>query len=98
MAPGCRCWPACLAGRDVKAVAQPGSGKTLGYLLPGAERLRMAGHGAGTQPESPLMLILAPTRCGPLTPLCAQVLSTVQRSRDNSALEAFVFQANVRPV
>lgn len=47
----------------MKAVAQPGSGKTLGYLLPGAERLRLAGHAAGTLPESPLMLVLAPTRC-----------------------------------
>ena len=42
-------WPAALAGRDVCGVAEPGSGKTLAYLLPGLVRLqvrrRMAGGG-----------------------------------------------------
>lgn len=31
-----RCWPLVLAGRDVEALAEPGSGKTLAYLLPAA--------------------------------------------------------------
>ena len=43
-------------------MAQPGSGKTLGYLLPGAERLREAGHGPASRPDGPPMLILTPTR------------------------------------
>ena len=47
----------------MQAVAQPGSGKTLGYLLPGAERLREAGHGSASRPDGPVMLVLTPTRC-----------------------------------
>ena len=79
-----RCWPALLAGRDVEALAEPGSGKTLAYLLPAAQvgRPRMGGcvftraaaqrialqllvtwgHGASSQPEGPLALVLLPTR------------------------------------
>ena len=51
-----------MAGRDVQAVAQPGSGKTLGYLVPGAERLREAGHGPASRPDGPVMLVITPTR------------------------------------
>ena len=46
----------------MEVVAEPGAGKTLGYLLPGAELLARWGHGAGTQPEAPLMLVVLPTR------------------------------------
>ena len=46
----------------MQAVAQPGSGKTLGYLLPGVEQLREAGHGPSSRPAGPLMLVLTPTR------------------------------------
>lgn len=38
-----RVWPGALAGRDVQAVAEPGSGKTLAYVLPGIVRL-VVGH------------------------------------------------------
>lgn len=31
-----RCWPVLLAGRDVEAISEPGSGKTLAYMLPAA--------------------------------------------------------------
>lgn len=30
-----RCWPPACSGKDLQAVAEPGSGKTLAYLLPG---------------------------------------------------------------
>lgn len=30
-----RCWPSACNGKDLQAVAEPGSGKTLAYLLPG---------------------------------------------------------------
>lgn len=36
-----KCWPACCEGRDVQGVAEPGSGKTLAYLLPGAVRVKV---------------------------------------------------------
>lgn len=47
----------------MEVVAEPGAGKTLGYLLPGAERLARSGHSAGSQPEGPAMLVVVPTRC-----------------------------------
>ncbi|KXZ53413.1 hypothetical protein GPECTOR_7g1311 [Gonium pectorale] len=37
-----RCWSPALAARDVQGVAEPGSGKTLAYLLPGLVRLQVA--------------------------------------------------------
>ncbi len=55
-----------LEGRDAEVVAEPGAGKTLGYLLPGAELLVRGGAGATTQPEAPLMLVVLPTRCAAL--------------------------------
>jgi hypothetical protein len=57
--------PAC-EGRDVLAVAEPGSGKTLGYLLPAfmraVEGAAAAGAGGGGGPALPRALVLAPTR------------------------------------
>ena len=60
-----RSWPACLEGKDVQAVAEPGSGKTLGYLLPSIPLMlnhQVAQHNADTPVECPITLILAPTR------------------------------------
>ena len=34
-------WPPCCLGKDVQGVAEPGSGKTLGYLLSGFVRLKV---------------------------------------------------------
>jgi len=53
-------WPAALSGRDMVAVAQTGSGKTLGYLLPALVHMQ-------AQPplrvrDGPMALVLAPTR------------------------------------
>lgn len=36
-----QCWPACCAGQDVQGVAEPGSGKTLAYLLPAFVKLKV---------------------------------------------------------
>ncbi|GLC40197.1 hypothetical protein PLESTM_001013500 [Pleodorina starrii] len=57
-----RCWPPALEGRDVQGVAEPGSGKTLAYLLPGFVRLQAKDHTAASLPEGPAMLVLLPTR------------------------------------
>ncbi|MDD6567123.1 MAG: DEAD/DEAH box helicase, partial [Parafannyhessea umbonata] len=49
--------PLVLAGKDVLAAAQTGTGKTEAFLLPTLSRLGHAGAGAG-----PLMLVITPTR------------------------------------
>jgi ATP-dependent RNA helicase RhlE len=49
--------PLVLAGRDVLAAAQTGTGKTEAFLLPTLSRLGHAGAG-----EGPLMLVITPTR------------------------------------
>jgi ATP-dependent RNA helicase RhlE len=64
--------PAVLAGRDVLAGAQTGTGKTAGFVLPILQRLA-ADHTNGTS-RSPRALVLTPTR-----ELAAQV---AQSARD----------------
>lgn len=49
-------WPDALAGRDVVAVAPPGSGKSLAFLVPMLQRLGGGGEGG------PRGLVVAPTR------------------------------------
>ncbi|GAB4823853.1 hypothetical protein N2152v2_010899 [Parachlorella kessleri] len=78
-----RCWSVLLAGRDAQVVAEPGAGKTLGYLLPGAALLGAAGEGAATQPEAPLMLVVLPTR-----ELAQQVAASCRDLRKYSGLRA----------
>ncbi|KAL6764959.1 P-loop containing nucleoside triphosphate hydrolase protein [Haematococcus lacustris] len=56
------CWPPACAGQDVQGVAQPGSGKTLAYLLSAAVRLQVLGHTAKSQPRGPALLVITPTR------------------------------------
>eukprot|EP00898_Chlorokybus_atmophyticus_P003772 jgi/Chlat1/4396/Chrsp29S04542 len=51
-------WPIALQGRDCIAVAKTGSGKTLGYLVPGFMHLQRARNNR----LGPSMLVLAPTR------------------------------------
>jgi ATP-dependent RNA helicase RhlE len=54
-----QCIPAVLAGQDVMAAAQTGTGKTAGFVLPILERLR---HGPHARSGVVRALILAPTR------------------------------------
>jgi superfamily II DNA/RNA helicase len=51
--------PLVLAGRDVMAAAQTGTGKTAGFALPLLQRLTMTGS---TAPNSARVLVLVPTR------------------------------------
>ncbi|TEB34436.1 RNA helicase [Coprinellus micaceus] len=56
----CQAWPMALSGRDVVAIAQTGSGKTISFALPAmlhinAQPLLAPGDG-------PIALVLAPTR------------------------------------
>lgn len=64
-------------GRDVLAVAPPGAGKTLAYVLPAAAALvKRHGQGKATRPEGPLCVVLVPTR-----ELAHQVLASWQPCR-----------------
>ena len=64
-----QCIPAVLAGRDVMAAAQTGTGKTAGFTLPMLERLR---HGPHARNNVVRALVLTPTR-----ELAAQVADNV---------------------
>jgi ATP-dependent RNA helicase DDX5/DBP2 len=52
-------WPIALKGNDIVAVAKTGSGKTLGYLLPGFIRIKRLHNDPRV---GPTVLVLAPTR------------------------------------
>jgi ATP-dependent RNA helicase DDX5/DBP2 len=54
-----QCWPVAQSGRDLVGIAKTGSGKTLGYMLPGMERVRNARTNIRGGPQA---LVLAPTR------------------------------------
>ncbi|XP_051114842.1 ATP-dependent RNA helicase-like protein DB10 [Andrographis paniculata] len=52
-------WPIALRGRDIVAIAKTGSGKTLGYLIPGFLHLKKR----NSNPKlGPTVLVLSPTR------------------------------------
>ncbi|KAI6661102.1 ATP-dependent RNA helicase DDX5 isoform X2-like [Oopsacas minuta] len=56
----CQAWPIALAGRDLVAVAETGSGKTLGYILPGI--VHISYQPLLAPDEGPIIVILVPTR------------------------------------
>jgi ATP-dependent RNA helicase RhlE len=67
--------PAILAGRDIMASAETGSGKTAAYALPIIHALK------GSSERKPRVLILVPTR-----ELALQVNSQFERFSDNSGM------------
>ncbi|KAG1347019.1 ATP-dependent RNA helicase-like protein DB10 [Cocos nucifera] len=52
-------WPIALQSRDIVATAKTGSGKTLGYLIPGFMHLKRLSNNSKM---GPTVLVLAPTR------------------------------------
>lgn len=52
-------WPVALSGRDIVAIAKTGSGKTLGYLLPGFMHIKQLRNNPRM---GPTVLVLSPTR------------------------------------
>ncbi|CAN6801229.1 unnamed protein product [Brassica oleracea var. botrytis] len=52
-------WPIAMQGRDIVAIAKTGSGKTLGYLIPGFMHLQ---HIRNDSRMGPTILVLSPTR------------------------------------
>ncbi|XP_017609102.1 DEAD-box ATP-dependent RNA helicase 46 isoform X2 [Gossypium arboreum] len=52
-------WPIALQGRDIVAIAKTGSGKTLGYLVPGFMHIKRCRNDSQM---GPTVLVLSPTR------------------------------------
>ncbi|XP_057769332.1 ATP-dependent RNA helicase-like protein DB10 isoform X2 [Salvia miltiorrhiza] len=52
-------WPIAIKGRDIVAIAKTGSGKTLGYLIPGFIHLKQRRNNPKL---GPTVLVLSPTR------------------------------------
>jgi len=55
-----QCWPIALTGRDLVGIAETGSGKTLGFLIPAIKRMLDSNTSNGK--KQPGILVLAPTR------------------------------------
>lgn len=75
-----KCWPLCLNGHDLQARAEPGSGKTFGYMFPLLYKLSstdVAKNASGSSNDDrngkPRALVLVPTR-----ELAKQILATCQ--------------------
>ncbi len=81
--------PHILAGRDLEALAQTGTGKTAAFVLPLLQRLSQAQDGKSTSPlqklthTAPRVLVLVPTR-----ELAAQVLASVRTYGAHTGLRA----------
>lgn len=74
-------WPIALAGVDLVAISQTGSGKTLGYTLPALVHIDGNQHRA---PYGPSVLVLAPTR-----ELAQQIKAVVNHFSNARALCVF---------
>ncbi|XP_060079965.1 uncharacterized protein LOC132559375 [Ylistrum balloti] len=55
-------WPIALSGKDMIGIAQTGSGKTLGYILPAIVHIRQQRQTVQRHMIEPTVLILTPTR------------------------------------
>ena len=80
--------PAVLAGKDVMAAAQTGTGKTAGFTLPILENLSKGKFSRGNEVRA---LILTPTR-----ELAAQIHDNVQRYSQNLSLRSAVVFGGVK--
>ncbi|MCC9660991.1 ATP-dependent RNA helicase RhlE [Pseudoalteromonas sp. MBR-15] len=80
--------PAIIAGRDVMAAAQTGTGKTAGFTLPLIERLAKGKKASGNRVRA---LVLAPTR-----ELALQVSENVEEYAKHSNISSFVVYGGVK--
>jgi ATP-dependent RNA helicase DDX5/DBP2 len=76
-----------MKGRDIVAVAKTGSGKTLGYLLPGFILLKHLHHNSR---EGPTVLVLSPTR-ELATQIQDEAIKFGRSSRISSTVCCFIF-------
>jgi len=56
-----QCWPLVMSGRDVISIAETGSGKTLGFMLPAIVHI-LDQPPCTKQDNGPAVLVIAPTR------------------------------------
>ncbi|RBW48004.1 ATP-dependent RNA helicase RhlE [Psychromonas sp. B3M02] len=80
--------PAVIAGKDVMAAAQTGTGKTAGFTLPLLTKLE---KGQRAKPNQVRALILTPTR-----ELAAQVQASVEKYGQNMPLRSMVVYGGVK--
>ncbi|WP_028632717.1 DEAD/DEAH box helicase [Pseudomonas parafulva] len=80
--------PAVLAGRDLMAAAQTGTGKTAGFALPVLQRLALEGDKVA--PNSIRALVLVPTR-----ELAEQVHNNVREYAENLPLSTYAVYGGV---
>ena len=80
--------PAVLAGRDLMAAAQTGTGKTAGFALPVLQRLALEGEKVAS--NSIRALVLVPTR-----ELAEQVHNHVRESAENLPLSTYAVYGGV---
>ncbi len=83
--------PVILAGNDVLAGAQTGTGKTAGFTLPILQRLQSRERQNGARKQSPRALILTPTR-----ELAAQVGDSVQTYGKHLPMKSTVIFGGVK--
>ena len=57
-----QCWPVILQGHDMVGVAETGSGKTLGFLLPAVKHALDSAGPEATREHYPRIMCLSPTR------------------------------------
>ncbi|KAI0313180.1 DEAD-domain-containing protein [Amylostereum chailletii] len=75
----CQAWPMALTGRDVVAIAQTGSGKTISFALPAM--LHINAQPLLSPGDGPIALVLAPTR-----ELAVQIQSECTKFGSNSRI------------
>jgi ATP-dependent RNA helicase RhlE len=84
--------PHILAGRDVLAAAQTGTGKTAAFVLPILERLKGHANGGFSPARHPVrVLILTPTR-----ELAVQIADSVKTYNHNGSLRSAVVYGGTR--
>lgn len=74
-------WPIAMSGRDMVGIAQTGSGKTLGYMLPAIVHINHQPY--LNRGDGPIVLVLAPTR-----ELAQQILTVAQDFGTSSKLRS----------
>lgn len=83
-------WPIAMQNRDIVAIAKTGSGKTLGYLLPGFLHLECRRKNSRL---GPTILVLAPTR-ELATQIQDECVKFGRSSRITSTVTFFFFSVN----